>query len=225
MKEFESATREMKKKSGMEKVVNQELLQRAKHLENIAKEIKSGIELVPEKQKELLTEFFSSLDKDFKIKLKSNVNQLYQEMATMAPDNLLVRSEDLEKILKNILEYNLIELEFRDKRPYANAAEFGSHGEGVATAFGEVHRSGFIKTLIGFNPSELRVLVVSQSECDLRDRSLCRMVEGRLSPNQIKYLILRIPRLGFPEEFLTEEEKKSADPFIFRGTKINISGR
>lgn len=177
----------------------------------------------PDYQTKKLTEqLFKSFQEELHLNFISEVDKLYREMESK---KLLLRLERLGLVVKALVGHQPIHLgEEQGNRHYANAVI--PSPEGIAMAFAEGQASEPIRLLagIGFNPNEFEVVEIDVQETDARDQLLrkkvARYVHGELFPEQIKYLILRIPRPLFSEEYLTENEQENEGRFIFRGSKL-----
>lgn len=159
------------------------------------------------------------------LKLGADIQTIYKAMANASSSALLVRQERLDNVVALLVEDESHELlpEAVGGKRYANAAVFGNEGDGVGIAFGEGSATKYgITALISFDPRGLHVEEIPPSECDLRDRTLCRSVSGVLESGMIKHLVVRIPRRLFPEEYLTshEAEVESETGYIFRGVTL-----
>jgi hypothetical protein len=104
--------------------------------------------------------------------------------------------------------------------------------EGIRLALAEGQAPGpfrtmvsFGKTIVGFKTDHLEVAEVDflDSNTSLRDENLrryvCRHVVGNIEKEDIKYIVIRIPKNLLDEKHLTEEEKTEPDmTFVFRAT-------
>jgi hypothetical protein len=146
----------------------------------------------------------------------------------MQKNKFLVRLESLSRILAAIEKGAPIPVG-NENDHYANAVI--PENEGLRIAFAEGDAPGPIRLLvgfdfraaIGFDPKGLEVHEIDLDELDPRDQvkraAFCRHVRGNLNPEQIKYLILRIPKNLFPKNMITEEDKKYGQ-FVFRGAEL-----
>lgn len=185
-----------------------------------------------EEMKKLVPEFLGQLREDLGIELTDDVTSLYKEMQDK---HFLVRLENLGKVLRSL----------RDKLPfevggasdhYANAVI--PESDGLRIAFSEGDAVGPARILIGFDvksavsfdPKDLEISSIDADKLDpFRDQAkraaLCRHISGKLKPEDIKHLIIRIPRKMFPEKEFTEEEIGKEDPFIFRGARVSAEDK
>ncbi len=174
---------------------------------------------------ENLPDFLNKLETTLGIKLTNDVGELY---ALMQDENCLGRIEQISKIIKALEKEIPFEIGEGDSH-YANAVI--SELEGIKLAFGEGQAPGpvrimigFGKTLLGFKTDHISVCEVEFAEDDPRDiesrRYLCRHVDGSLSKEDIRTVVMRIPRKSMVKGMLFEDEKESTSPFIFRGFSI-----
>lgn len=156
------------------------------------------------------------------------VDSIYEGMKA---DDCLVRIEQLSRILEAI-ELNTVYEIGHNENHYANAVIPEERGIRLALAEGQAQGPirtmvSFGKTLIGFKTDNLKVSevdFVSDTE-GIRDENerkyLCRHVEGTVTREDIKYMLMRIPRHLLNDDRLTQEELEDSDmPFIFRGVKF-----
>jgi hypothetical protein len=184
----------------------------------------------PEEAKEILKRVFFFLESIIKMELTGDVAKIYD---SMKKEGLMLRCESMSKIFESIIDHRPIHVGDR-KDHYANAVI--PELEGVKIAFAEARAPGPIKlliafdirSLIGFEPGNLQVEPIEvgkakAGDTDIRDtafrENFCRHVSGDLLPQQIKYLILRMPKSVFPEEYLGENETEETR-FVFRGGKF-----
>jgi hypothetical protein len=169
---------------------------------------------------------FETIPDELHVELTNNINPLY---AGMQSENCLARVDRLSRVLEALeLKKPLVIAEDTDSH-YANAVV--PVQEGIKLAFAEGQAPGpvrtmvgFGKTIIGFKTDDLEVAGVDFSKDDMRNtgerKYLCRHVIGNLNPDDIRYLIMRIPYQYMPEEHMTDSEKTSRGAFVFRGVKF-----
>lgn len=169
-------------------------------------------------RRELLNAFLSAFPEEVGVSLSEDVSSIYQ---AMSEESLLVRRQSVSATVKSITEAQVLDLGESEKK-YANSVV--PNNEGIKIALAEGETQGPIISLIGFDPKNIRVSSIEVSKNDPRDTALrsalCRHVDGVLSPEDIKYLVLRMPRSLVDEKYLTESEKQSGVPFIFRGADL-----
>lgn len=166
------------------------------------------------------------LESDLHLELTPDVTSLYNEMIN---ENLLARVENIESVVECIDEDRPIKVGSEDKH-YANSVAASLDGLRIALAEGDAPGPVRMligldaKAMIGFTSDHLKVSEIDDNEFDLRDtnmrKALCRHVSGEIRHEDIKYVVLRIPRRLFPKEKLLPIEAENIGPFIFRGTKI-----
>ncbi len=86
----------------------------------------------------------------------------------------------------------------------------------------------FGKTLVGFKTNNVSVEEVDFEDDDIRDiglrRNVCRHVVGKVEPEDIRCVVMRIPRGYLDERHMTYDEIEEKDlPFIFRGFEHAVS--
>jgi len=181
----------------------------------------------PEFIREHVEEFFENLKEKFDIELESDISSLYEGMRN---ENCLARIDALSRIVK-VLETNEPASMGNEEieTHYANAVI--PESEGIKLAFAEGQAPGpvrmligFGKTLVGFKTDHLEVSEIDFSETDPRNTAerkyLCRHVSGELTKDDIRYVVMRMPRNVVPEAVLSDEEKTDGSMFVFRGFKI-----
>jgi len=178
----------------------------------------------------IVKELLAHLQSDLHLELSGDVTALYNEMSR---ENILARVEDIVKVIKCITTGQPIAVGSSSNKHSANSVT--SDPEGLRIAMAEAGVTGPIrllvgldvKTLIGFKNDHLQVSEIGKDEFDIRDTELrsayCRYVSGEIRKEDIRYLIMRIPRKMFPEEKMSEEELVQQGNFIFRGVEIDFN--
>jgi len=175
--------------------------------------------------REQLPSFFHYLEVTLGVTITNDVTNLY---AHMKEKQCLGRIEHISRIVK-ALEKNIPFEIGKGDTHYANAVI--PEPEGISLAFGEGQAPGpirimigFGKTLVGFTTDNISVSNVDFIEDDFRDTQkrtyLCRHVDGQLSKEDIKTVVVRIPRKLVALENLFDDEKEVSSPFVFRGFLI-----
>jgi hypothetical protein len=205
-----------------------ELVALAERLELLSNKSLSREEIISE-SKEIVTEALKHLESDLGLELSPDVTSIYNQMFT---EGLLARVEDTARVLRCIAENEPITVGGADKH-YANSVI--ADPEGLRIAMAEAEAFGPIrllvgldlKTLVGFRNDHLEVSEIDHNEFDMRDTSLraglCRHVNGEIRREDVRYMIMRIPKSMFPVDKLSEQEKSSASQFIFRGVEMPAS--
>lgn len=162
---------------------------------------------------------------------RTDVSAMYREI----PDTTLVVRREDPRALLNLYERNdPIEIKFVGDTPYANSVEWHPRTDGVrgidnAMLEGYGHMDGVV-TLYGFEQPEgffLEKHAESQQVFAGIDRVRVRTAAGLVSQEDVRFITVRVPILGFPEERMTEEERDllwevksgvhKTPKFIYRG--------
>jgi len=181
-----------------------------------------------DEMRESLDTFLSDFKNVFHTDLKPEVTSIYNAMER---ERLLLRVERLSAIVDSVLSSKEIRLGGASKDYYANAVIANNEGVRIAMAEGEAPGPvrlvmGFnTRSAIGFDPKGLEVHDVKTSDFDLRDTglrsALCRHVEGNLSPEAVKYLVMRLPTHLVADRHLTDTERTQHPDFVFRGATFS----
>jgi hypothetical protein len=182
-----------------------------------------------EELRQAVGRFLEILENDTHTELSQEITKVYGEMSK---ENLLARVEGLRNIARCLINGEPIEVGAGDSH-YANSVT--ADPEGLRIAMAEAEAPGPVrllvgldmKAMIGFSNDHVSVDEIDDNEFDLRDTTLrkayCRHIHGQIMPEDIRYVVLRIPRRVFPEELMLEEEKNSGSKFIFRGGRTSGS--
>jgi len=181
----------------------------------------------PQFIRETIGSLLTLIEEDVNGHFLDDVSSLYEGMAE---DQCLARIERLSRVLEMIEGAKGIEIGDAEEH-YANAVV--PEPEGLKIAYSEGQAPGpvrsviaFGKTMVGFKTDHIQVDRIDYNGGDdLRDvqqrMHLCRHVHGTLQKEDIRYLIMRIPKGMVKDELLTALDKQSNSPFVFRGLKIN----
>ncbi len=184
---------------------------------------------IQERCRPLVKEFLEHMKSDLNLTLSPEVSIFYGEMQRQ---NLLARVESVQKVIECISAGIPISVGKHESH-YANAVT--AELEGLRIAMSEADVIGPVrllvgldlKALIGFKSDHIEVTEIDDSEFDFRDtglrKSMCRHITGEILPEDIRYVIMRIPRGYFPEEDLLPNEEGQSIPFIFRGASVKAS--
>lgn len=192
-------------------------LELAKELEGIEDEV------VLKEKLSLLMDYISE---DLGIEFTDDVNTLYKGMNS---ENCLVRVEQLSRVLRAVELNETLSISDKDESHYANAVLPIPAGIKIAFSEGQAPGPirtaiGFGKTIIGFKTGNISVEEIEYTHSEIRDhaerKQICRHVVGDLRKEDIRYLVMRIPRHLLDDQHLSEKEKKSKTPFVFRGLKM-----
>jgi len=187
-----------------------------------------------ERVRQLVPEFFASLEADAGIELTTDIQSVYRAIDN---GNCIVRLGNLRKITHTLVGQDSLTIGDRDQY-YPNALK-GSAGA-VKDAFAEGHYGGPIRPIMGFGGRDVEKTGISFSADDVevldrtnldyshpkavvdpetfkkrRERFLC--VRGELKRKEIKHLVMRTPYTATPDSILTEKEKETEPRFVFRG--------
>jgi hypothetical protein len=200
----------------------------AKRLEQLMAALDSE-RLTPEQRRELIKETWDALKDAFTASggvFYENVSEVYRELKGQ---NLLVRRDDPKRISDAVTKKNVIELAFDPTvgGRYANASLWSADGDqsGLANAFTEGHaHAGGLVAVMGFDRGSLKVEPVPGLKgVGGTRRHLVRGVEGRISPENIRFVVIAVPASFFPEDEMTEDERELLDEAhggarrVFRG--------
>lgn len=193
----------------------------------LAKQLESTYE--PEFLKKHLGELLDLIEAETGNHFLKEVDSIYDGMKA---DNCLVRVEQLSRVLEALELNSSYEIGHKGENHYANAVI--PEEKGIKLAFAEGQAQGpirtmvsFGKTIIGFKTENLEVSEVDfvSDTAGFRDENerkyICRHVEGTVTKEDIKYMVMRIPRHLLDDDRLTREELENPEiSFIFRGTKF-----
>jgi hypothetical protein len=158
-----------------------------------------------------------------------NVVELYSQIN----HEIIVRREN-PLALVNALEHgDSLELGFEGGEAYSNAAlwEFSQGSAGLANAFMEGFASvAGVCFVGGYEKKNLVIEKPHSSDVGLPKimsegvplpRHLVVAASGNLSPDDIDFVVARIPYRYMPEDLLREDELDTPKPFVFRGILRN----
>lgn len=142
---------------------------------------------------------------------------------------LVVRKENPEKVVR-LTAGEEQEIFFdpkvvRDRGDkYANCSiwPYGhSQVAGIANAFLEGrHMAGPLALVLALRPNNnhLQIEVSEEAMAEIGNikREAVRIMSGVMKPEDIEFVIVRVQRNFYPQELLTENEKKTTEPQIFR---------
>jgi len=203
-----------------------ELLSIVKRMEVISEDAEISPEEFAKESKVLVEELLEHLGSDLHFELSPEINSLYAEMSR---ENLLARVERIATVLRCVITGEPIPVGNADNH-YANSVT--TNPEGLKIAMAEADAIGPVrllvgldlKTLIGFSNDHLTVSEVDEDSFDIRDTNLrkthCRHINGEIHKEDIKYVVMRIPRRYFPVDKLSQTENEGTSQFIFRGVKL-----
>jgi hypothetical protein len=202
-----------------------ELLNIVQQIDLISESKRSREQMISE-LKPLIKEFLNHLQTDLHWELSSDVTSLYNEMSK---EDLLARVGSIKRAINCLAKGSPIVVGVGEDH-YANSVT--TDVEGLRIAMAEATSIGPVrllmgldlKAMIGFTKEHLSVKEISDNEFDLRDTNLrkvyCRHIDGEIHKEDIKYVVMRIPKHLFPQEELSPEELKTPSQFVFRGVKL-----
>lgn len=208
-----------------------ELLSIVERLEALSSSEKFTREETMEWSKELVLDLIDHMRNDLELTLTDDVSALYNEMNR---ENLLARVENVKRVIECLTQGAPITVGAGDAN-YANSVT--SDLEGLRIAMSEAEVFGPVrlmvgldlKALVGFTNDHVEVSEIDDNEFDLRDTTLrkayCRHLDGAIHKDDIRYIVMRIPRAVFPVKYLNDIEKKQPTSFIFRGAKLEVAQR
>ncbi len=164
-----------------------------------------------------------AIEEDLGVHFSNDVTSLYR---LMQRKGCLARVEQFSRVLAALEGVEPIHVGGGAETHYANAVV--PDPDGLALAYAEGQAPGavramiaFGKTIVGFKTDHLSVDQVDFLEEDGRDvarrAQICRHVAGDVQKEDIVAVVIRFPRVTFPEEKMTDDEKQSSPQFIFRG--------
>jgi hypothetical protein len=161
-----------------------------------------------------------------------NAEEMIQILARKNP-GMIVRRETPKPLLNVLSKGERLQIRFdpeaHGKKAYPNAGVLGDDGFGLKIpfqrGFGKIDETeggqGKTVCIVGFMPGEgIRSKTIPRDEYphypNGRERGLIRMVEGEVPSEDIRFILLRIPRSHVPDDFLTDREEELDKQFISR---------
>lgn len=171
---------------------------------------------------------------------------VYQDVAEMYPlvhEKILVRREDVSKVMESTLEGAPIELHARGLRPNVAWWELSHGSDGLKNAFleGHTHMNGVVSVL-GFEQGEALTVTDQKDIPDepgafvgadgsILDRHFVASADGTIPHERVRFAVFRFPYEHFPEEELTDEEVEGGEKnphgtarYVFRGVYFPKEG-
>ncbi len=157
-----------------------------------------------------------------------NVGDLYRKLPS---PEYLVRRHHPESLLPALLEQKDLEIQFdpqqaeRDGGRYANCAVWHptAASRGLENAFLEGFTSfNGIVTVAGFHKGKdlnVEEIPKNMKQIGTLDRHAVRSADGKVHPEDIDFVILRIPAMMMPEDMLTDDEAIRLEQAQERGEK------
>lgn len=143
-----------------------------------------------------------------------DVNEVYE---AARGTTFLVRREDPEKVLLALTEHQDLEINPKPTlgQIYANCAEwrYDIGDRGLKNAFLEGHAElGGLVTVVGFKKgNDIEIAPVESNQelgSSILDHDLVRAAQGYVHPDEIKFVVLRIPAGYLTEDNMSAREKK-----------------
>lgn len=161
----------------------------------------------------------------------SDITRMYR---SLPGEDLVVRREDPEKLMRTLSEHDPLEIKFEGNVPYANSVVWNPRADGtrgIDNAFLEGHgHSDGIVMVYGFSkPEDFRLTQHPESQQMFGgiERSRVRTAAGFVPADHIRFVTVRVPISRFPEALMTEEEKdilweyengaRKEPAFVYRG--------
>lgn len=152
-----------------------------------------------------------------------DVDELYRQYAVA---DTLVRRDDPARLLDVAVDAEPYVVSFAGKQPFANGAAFGPRGEGMANALLEGFSGDVVAAVVGFDGGSVDAQTVPDAGITKRrpggaslSRAYVRAISGTVAPDDLRFIILRIPKAFFPDDQLRPEEEERTH--ILRGIGIH----
>lgn len=159
--------------------------------------------------KDIINDSYETIKNMFALK-NANIVPLQSGWSKIQGKNLLLRKDDPYMVVEKLMNGDGIDIGYDmygNTDAYANAAI--ASDEGLRLSLTEGRKGAELNCVYVFDPEGLDVNTVKPSEHDPRDPkryAITRAVSGTLSPNKIKYLIIRVPTSLFPKNELAPPE-------------------
>lgn len=145
-----------------------------------------------------------------------NVSEMYKVLESM---NLIARREDPLKVIDAVRTNSPIVISFPEGERYSNAVMWnptlGSRGIENAYLEGYSHFNGVV-TVLGFKNSE-SLDIENMPDASQRfaglPREYVRSIQGRIPPDKIVFVSLRIPIYAFSRDAMSPEEKERYEEY------------
>ena len=149
-----------------------------------------------------------------------DINKLYK---IIQHGDFIVRRDEMEPLVRLVGKKESIAIKLNPQgtqhsEKYANCCEYNPQidhdAKAIKTAFLQGRSNiGGIATVYGFKKNDK--LIVSEIASETRERlgisdSSVKSVEGEIAPDDLKFVVMKIPATVFPEAEMTDEE---ADAF------------
>jgi len=155
---------------------------------------------------------------------------------TRLESDLLVRRESPDKIASLVKNHEKLSIEFSKYGVEPNAAMLGNDLAGLRIAlaggFGKVGK-GSVAFTVGFKgTSNLNVESLPKDEYTHfqgQERILTKMVNGEVPFEDVRFILMRMPKSFFPEKYMTDEEQDNENAkhiqrmFVFEQKKKDLA--
>jgi len=214
-------------KIGREKLIFEQE-EKSRRLDEVMELLKKEVD--EEKTKELTKEAYSLI----KIRFLESGGVFYDDINEFYHDlrgNFVVRMESPERVVNSVGMHK--DLKISPQKDHPNVVEWRSEygSVGLRDAFLEgTGMLGGLITVIGFRKGKgIRVSDVGEEEKEMfgRERGLVRIAKGKAHPEDMQFVILRLPIECFPEDEITSQDRTSIQKYnqhyVFRGFAFNES--
>ena len=179
-----------------------------------------------EKSKKELLEFIENFFAQNGLKEYDKWSEKMFEIGRENP-SLLVRREDPYSLLKLVNDKQSFQFKFKKEglyeKSYPNAAMLGDDLSGLKIAsvagFGKIGE-GAIVFIAGFlKGSEIKVSDLPNGKFlnySGRERKNAKILEGKINPSDLKFILMRMPKKIFPKTMMTDKEENSEQTHISR---------
>ena len=168
---------------------------------------------VPERQK-----IMGDTAREFMLALRQGGGEKFDDIGAMYSklkgERLIVRRSNPEEVVSAVANNKSFPITYEHGTPYNNSVEWSSDmgTEGISNAYleGYAHKNNIV-AVYGFKPKGGEVEVVQLPHTEMRygdmRREQVRSVSGTVSPENIRFVSLRIPAESYPEKEMTEDEQ------------------
>ncbi len=146
-----------------------------------------------------------------------DVNEIYKKFRN---DTLIVRKDDPERLLKALAQKENIVIQRNDSGEYENCALWNTHTNAQALRLAMTEGRGGRELTITFGFEKTPQLHVKKKTMDnvtpdysTIDRSSARIVDGCIHPEDIRFVVLRMPVSYFPESEMNDKEIEDLEEY------------
>lgn len=139
----------------------------------------------------------------------ASINGLFRDLKE---PGFIVRRENPERLLSSISAHTPLTVDFPTGERYSNAVEWDTafRIDSMNNAFFEGYgMANGIVTVVGVRSEGLDIARLPDAQSNFYgiNRESVVSIKGAISPNNIIFVIVRIPIYGYPVEMMTEEER------------------